>query len=871
MACEISKLVEQLQAKAEKGLVNGLPLDVAVIRLKAAYGKQQVAKVTKKADKAVARAQEKYEAALGTKIERTGTVVKEKIEHNGVTFIPTESEKYNDRTLINASADATIAFAVDFTTAGEKLTKRYVGELGRLYIPVDATKDVTDQAVDNIVDQLNKIEAKSLNIAGNGLYTFKGKTQEEVDTKMLELLSKITSHPKLKKPIALIKSGAQTGADEAGIKAAQKLGIRVESAVPGNWMFKDGKGNTITDKNGFLSRFGAVSNSSTFEVSTKGDSLGKKFSALNAKLKDGRTIEQAWAEAKGYKTIKEAKGKSAKIKGFKYREVYFGLWEQWAEENPDLVKELAEKTEGMTLVDSFAKTENNQANALTQIVENYRKGEGVTSENGMLKVQTFDKANPVMVFADGKTSKVFNSIDELTDFAFEYNSIMGKAGKIAVPQDQRMIGQIFSMLKNANIPFKPIRVELAKGKDEAGTERGLYEVKGHRITMFYNNKHTGANPAQVVLHEYVHAITLDHLDKNIELKKKVRALMDHVAKENANLTTWYAMKDEKEFLAEAIAEPKFREALAAIKPMNKRSVLQYVKDLFEELLNSLTNASIKEANAFTEALELVVEVANVGEAPFDTAKVVQVDESNDQVDNRELSSKPSNKSTNLPHKVEVIEDDHKITFVGPRMVTYKLYSKDTDVKYPKGLRRAIGKIVEFALFEPDPKDTRERLTAIKELIDSVGSVVDDKKLEELFAGVVTHVEAGSIVKTKINYVKNVSQELLSREEWAALATKLFDHQKQLNSILQDIAEYASTNYDMRHTVMVEGYYDSRAGKDIDNYEVDVPKHSIKPSNTNRQQPDIEIRTASAFYKETIPTKGKVQLSSDIIEAAKNCK
>lgn len=40
-----------------------------------------------------------------------------------IKFIQHSSPKYPPRTYENASADATIAFAFDFNTAGEKLTK----------------------------------------------------------------------------------------------------------------------------------------------------------------------------------------------------------------------------------------------------------------------------------------------------------------------------------------------------------------------------------------------------------------------------------------------------------------------------------------------------------------------------------------------------------------------------------------------------------------------------------------------------------------------------------------------------------------------------------------------------------------------------
>jgi exodeoxyribonuclease-5 len=111
--------------------------------------------------------------------------------------------------------------------------------------------------------------------------------------------------------------------------------------------------------------------SPTYEVSTQGD---KRFSALVAKLGDGRTIEQAWAEAKGYPNIKAAKGKLAKNPNFNYWSTYLGLWQQWAKENPELIRELKKIVDGgAVLTDKFAKTENNQATALSQIIKDFKE------------------------------------------------------------------------------------------------------------------------------------------------------------------------------------------------------------------------------------------------------------------------------------------------------------------------------------------------------------------------------------------------------------------------------------------------------------------------------------------------------------------
>ena len=112
----------------------------------------------------------------------------------------------------------------------------------------------------------------------------------------------------------------------------------------------------------------------TFEVSTAGDEFGKQFSALNAKFADGDLVELKWAKAKGYTSIKAAKGNEAVdaagrvIDNFDYYPRYKKIWDAWADENPDLVEQLAVKARGKQLTDKFAKTDNSQARALSEII-----------------------------------------------------------------------------------------------------------------------------------------------------------------------------------------------------------------------------------------------------------------------------------------------------------------------------------------------------------------------------------------------------------------------------------------------------------------------------------------------------------------------
>ena len=114
------------------------------------------------------------------------------------------------------------------------------------------------------------------------------------------------------------------------------------------------------------SRFGG------YEVSSKGD---RRFSALNAMLDCGRTIEEIYqCDIKGYDpggtNWRLGKGKPPLDRSVDLWAAYLDLWKQWALENPDLIDELRTlvKDNGFCLSDRFATTHINQAHALSKIL-----------------------------------------------------------------------------------------------------------------------------------------------------------------------------------------------------------------------------------------------------------------------------------------------------------------------------------------------------------------------------------------------------------------------------------------------------------------------------------------------------------------------
>lgn len=148
-----------------------------------------------------------------------------------------KSSSYAPRTYHNASQGVTLAIAVDFNTAGEKLTHK-ASTKGIVQIPfhIDYV-----QAARELYKVLKKNNCHTVNVAGNGIYTLikQGVDQHTANVYCYSILFLVHKHW----PIELIVSGGQTGMDIAGLVSACALGIPCIATYPKGYKmrFEDGK------------------------------------------------------------------------------------------------------------------------------------------------------------------------------------------------------------------------------------------------------------------------------------------------------------------------------------------------------------------------------------------------------------------------------------------------------------------------------------------------------------------------------------------------------------------------------------------------------------------------------------------------------
>lgn len=174
-----------------------------------------------------------------------------------IKFIEDTHSGYSHRTYENARlADATIAFAADFETSGEIMTKNAAEKYGKVYCQISLLHTKIKDFYENVrqvAEVLKKNNCHSLNIAGNGMSRLaKYKiTQHKCDSYVEAALVRLAMDGV---EITEIRSGGQTGADESGLKCAQYIGVDATCLCPKGWRFRTEK-EDISDETLFKKRF----------------------------------------------------------------------------------------------------------------------------------------------------------------------------------------------------------------------------------------------------------------------------------------------------------------------------------------------------------------------------------------------------------------------------------------------------------------------------------------------------------------------------------------------------------------------------------------------------------------------------------------
>jgi hypothetical protein len=143
---------------------------------------------------------------------------------------------YAKRTGENAQRDATVAIAADYSTGGERLTAQLAGAR---YIALPFYLD-EDEAGKRLAEFMAKLNASSLNVAGNGIETLtkKGWPQQVTNQWVFDCLA--CAHAL--RNIDSVQTGGQTGVDMAGAIAGSRLGLPTRVLMPQGFKQRDENG-----------------------------------------------------------------------------------------------------------------------------------------------------------------------------------------------------------------------------------------------------------------------------------------------------------------------------------------------------------------------------------------------------------------------------------------------------------------------------------------------------------------------------------------------------------------------------------------------------------------------------------------------------
>ena len=228
------------------------------------------------------------------------------IKDKNLTITASSSEHYKPRTIDNIEqSDVTIALASDFKSLGEKLTKKEA-ESRNKYVSEsigEGSNKSAKEIAKSIFNQIKKLgidtsKPLDLNIAGNGIYQEGMPSQEDVDTLITDILKELQ---KLGLQIKSVRSGGQTGVDEAGVKASLALGLPTILHGTKDFKFRREAKKDISDKiDQYLKRFN-VSNEDIKGVIENKVEQSKKTTSV----KTGKTREQQKKEREDKENAKK--------------------------------------------------------------------------------------------------------------------------------------------------------------------------------------------------------------------------------------------------------------------------------------------------------------------------------------------------------------------------------------------------------------------------------------------------------------------------------------------------------------------------------------------------------------------------------------
>lgn len=361
---------------------------------------------------------------------------------------------YAQRTRENAAAaDFTVAIAADFTTAGERATERAAGER-YVAIPLDndtlanipeaARRDarlLTNYLLENLPDARER-DGITLNFAGNGIYTLNalGISQESVDQYVTALLAEMKAIGEVS--IGGVRSGGQTGVDEAAAKAALANDIDAVVHAPKGYEFRGASGRDLYDEAAFKARFGVEQ---------------KEAVSQKAYLEDARLMRRA-------------------LYLFETSD-----WTSWASDDPKTFERQKKvEDEYMTIANKISEKDPELAGRMKAAWEATSTKYGADTEEGLALQKELKKRSSVsglMMNHKGPWTREEAAADVRTLYIFTDNTDRD-SGKNIIPMDSAYFRRFGKFGSDAELHYPTMTAAVVRGLDNAlpvSTQRWYHE------------------------------------------------------------------------------------------------------------------------------------------------------------------------------------------------------------------------------------------------------------------------------------------------------------------------------------------------------------------------------------------------------------
>jgi hypothetical protein len=322
---------------------------------------------------------------------------------------------------------------------------------------------------------------------------------------------------------------------------------------------------------------------------------------------------------------------------------------------------------------------------------------------------------------------LFGNKEEITvSEALEYIS-GAKVASIYKVLAKRLLRNLSNDCKIEILPFD----ELQKLHDKNFEVGGLYKSDKNRIYI-----PNGAGVG-IVLHEILHAFTVNEFKSNSTAKKDLKGLYNYILQEHSELSSEYAMSNLDEFLVGIFTDKSFMTKLQSIPSRIERSKLSLWDDIVDIFHSILVKVGIdisksKFASLLEEGMDAAIRVIEDSKENYD---IVEAQYSEESV----YASKVEEKEFVEDLHTEVKKDSKALSDIKDRLtkVLTVLKNRQRDKTTAEALEnlekinKKIAKLKDLEAIQEYVKSASEIAIEYRKLMDEIVESKDLSKVDDL--------------------------------------------------------------------------------------------------------------------------------------------